>query len=227
MSRGQQNLTGGRRLAPALAGLGLAAVLGVAGCSAGQITQTDSQLPAVNGAEHTQGAIALRNAVLAYPEGGSYPEGSEAPLVLTIVNTGSAGDTLTEVTSPVAASATVTGSKDLPGGFAIEVGTPGENAEVGGHSSAAPTPTPSGAPSSAPGSTTAQAPGSVAPTTSAKAPNQRLGELEIVLEDINTRLFPGKTVPVTFVFANAGPVTVELPIGASSEPREEQHAEEH
>ncbi|EWC62165.1 hypothetical protein UO65_2531 [Actinokineospora spheciospongiae] len=219
MSRGQQNLTGGRRLAPALAGLGLAAVLGVTGCSAGQITQTDSQLPAVNGAEHTQGAIALRNAVLAYPEGGSYPEGSEAPLVLTIVNTGSADDALTEVTSPVAASATVTGSKDLPGGFAIEVGTPGENAEVGGHSSAAPTPTPSGAPSSAPGS--------VAPTTSAKAPNEKLGELEIVLEDINTRLFPGKTVPVTFVFANAGPVTVELPIGASSEPREEQHAEEH
>lgn len=223
MSRGQQNLTGGRRLAPALAGLGLAAVLGVTGCSAGQITQTDSQLPAVNGTEHTQGAIALRNAVLAYPEGGSYPEGSEAPLVLTIVNTGSAGDTLTEVTSPVAASAAVTGSKDLPGGFAIEVGTPGEDVEVGTSSSVAPTPTPS----SAPGSTTAPAPGSVAPTTSVKAPNEKLGELEIVLEGINTRLFPGKTVPVTFVFANAGPVTVELPIAASSEPREEQHAEEH
>ncbi|MCG8917827.1 hypothetical protein L6E12_18770 [Actinokineospora sp. PR83] len=223
MSRGQQNLTGGRRLAPALAGLGLAAVLGVTGCSAGQITQTDSQLPAVNGAERTQGAIALRNAVLAYPEGGSYPEGSEAPLVLTIVNTGSADDVLTEVTSPVAASATVTGSKDLPGGFAIEVGTPGEDVEVGKSSSVAPTP--SGAPSSAPGSTTA--PGSVAPTTSAKAPNEKLGTLEIVLEGVNTRLFPGKNVPVTFVFANAGPVTVELPIAASSEPREEHHAEEH
>ncbi|WP_424184020.1 hypothetical protein ACOBQX_18970 [Actinokineospora sp. G85] len=65
MSRAQQNLVGRLRLAPAA--VGLAAALALAGCSAGQITQTDSQLPAVNGTQATQGTVALRDVKLAYP----------------------------------------------------------------------------------------------------------------------------------------------------------------
>lgn len=247
MSRAQQNPTGRLRLASAALGVGLAAAL-AAGCGAGQITQTDSQLPAVNGAQAAQGPIAIRDAALAYPAGGSYPEGSDAPLVLGLVNTGSAADTLVEVTSPVAAEAELTGDTDLPGGAALAVGAPGEEAEVGGESHAHTTPLPS---SSAAGSTDSHSPvvsgthsespaappsesGSATPSVSATTAAgpatttaTKLGKLEVVLKGLNTKLFPGRTVPVTFVFAKAGAITVELPIAAPSAARTKEAAGEH
>lgn len=257
MSRAQQQKSIARlRLAPAALGLGLAAALGVVGCSAGQVTQTDSQLPAVNGVQAQQGAIAVRDAQLAHPHGGSYPEGSAAPLVLTIVNTGMDADELTGVTSPLAAEVTVSGDTALPGGTALSVGTPGEEADVA-KSSAATTPTPTGSASptgsSAPsGSTATSAPsasaassstsGSVSATSSSGAPSAsssaattatptssvrvERGKLEIVLTGLNAKLFPGRNIPVTFIFAKAGAITIELPIATPTDPRAEG-ADEH
>ncbi|GLW93085.1 hypothetical protein [Actinokineospora globicatena] len=238
MSRAQQNPTGRPRLAPAVLGLGVAAVLVTAGCSSGQITQTDSQLPAVNGALAQTGQIAVRDAVLAYPKSGYYAEGADAPLSLTIVNVGGTADKLLEVTSPLAADVEVAGDTNLPGGFALVVGKAGE--ETAGKKSSAPTtPTPtttsSAAPTSAtsaakptsgaPSSTSASvAPTSVTPTTTTT--KLALGTLEIVLKGASEKLYPGKNVPVTFVFEKAGPVTVNLPIAAPNGPREE-HAGEH
>ncbi|HET9118109.1 MAG TPA: hypothetical protein VFN75_08575, partial [Pseudonocardiaceae bacterium] len=50
-----------------------AAVLALVGCGAGQITQTDSQVAAVNGAYGNAGStIALRNVLIPYP---SNPDG--------------------------------------------------------------------------------------------------------------------------------------------------------
>ncbi|WP_156755110.1 copper chaperone PCu(A)C [Actinokineospora pegani] len=209
MSRAQQNLVGRLRLAPAA--VGLAAALALVGCSAGQITQTDSQLPAVNGTQATQGDIALRDVKFAYPESGSYAQGADAPMILSIVNAGSTADTLTSVTSPVAGEVTVTGSGEVPGGFRVAVGTPG--AEVGSAASE------TSAPSS---SATAGAPSSTAtPPPNTPAAVNRLGSMQIELKAVNTELFPGKTFPVTFVFAQAGPITVEVPIAAPSDPRPE------
>ena len=54
------------RFAPAVAGLGIAALL--VGCGAGQITQTDTQQSAVNGASGQVGAIAIRDAELQAPD---------------------------------------------------------------------------------------------------------------------------------------------------------------
>ena len=45
----------------ALAACGLAAALALSGCSAGQVAQTATQEPAVNGTLATVGPIALRN----------------------------------------------------------------------------------------------------------------------------------------------------------------------
>ncbi|MBM7771486.1 copper(I)-binding protein [Actinokineospora baliensis] len=238
MSRAQQNSTGRLRLAPAGLGLGLAAALLTAACSSGQITQTDSQLPAVNGALAQTGQVALRDAVLAYPEAGHYAKGADAPLSLSIVNVGGTADKLVEVTSPLAAEVELVGDTALPGGVALVVGEAGE--ETDGKSSAPTTPTPTttttvaptsatsaGKPTSGAPSTTSSsvAPTSVTPTTTTA--KVQLGKLEIVLKGLADKLYPGKTVPVTFVFEKAGPVTVNLPIAAPNGPREEHAAGEH
>ncbi|WP_436493387.1 hypothetical protein [Actinokineospora sp. HUAS TT18] len=235
MSRVQQNSTGRLRIAPAALGLSLVAVLGAVGCSAGQITQTDSQLPAVNGAMSQAGKLALRDAALAYPHGGHYAAGADAPLILTIVNSGAEADELVEVSSPFATEVELVGDKNVPGTAALVVGTPGEEAEAEAHSSVAPTPTPTSAPSGsvtpsgtanpsgsatpssgAHGTSEAHPTTTAAPTSSAKP---QVGKIKIVLVGLKEKLFPGRMIPVTFVFAKSGSVTVELPIASPNAPR--------
>ncbi|SDJ37710.1 hypothetical protein SAMN05192558_10976 [Actinokineospora alba] len=231
MSRAQQNSTGRLRLATAASGLALTAVLGAAGCSAGQITQTDSQLPAVSGATGQAGPIAVRDAKLAFPHEGFYAAGADAPLILSIINTAAADDELLEVSSPFAAEVKLEGDKAVPGTAALAVGKPGEEAKAAEHgetsSSAHPTtdsahPTTSGSAhpttsDAAHPATTSAAPTSAAATSAAKA----VGKLQIVLAGLKEKLHPGRLIPVTFVFAKAGTITVELPIGQPSSPRGE------
>ena len=79
-----------RTILPALT-TGLVAgvvALGIAGCGSGQVTQTDSVQPAVNGNQGNVGDVALRDVLVAYPESGAYRAGEDAPLTLTIVNAG-------------------------------------------------------------------------------------------------------------------------------------------
>ncbi|WP_051386181.1 hypothetical protein [Actinokineospora inagensis] len=229
MSRAQQNPTGRLRLGVA----GLAAVLATAACSSGQITQTDSQLPAVNGALAQAGNIAIRDAMLAYPADGSYAEGSDAPLTLSIVNSAGTADKLVDVSSPVATSVQVDGDVNLPGRTAVVIGEVGKTAD--GKSVAPTTPTPSTTTTTTPSTTsaatttgkpssTSSAPTTTTTATTTTAPTTtttvELGKGKIVLKGLTLRLFPGKTVPVTFVFQQAGPVTVNLPIAAPTGSRE-------
>ena len=51
-----------------------------------------------------------------------YRPGAEAPLQLTIVNAGAADDRFVGVSSPVAASARITGDPRIPGGQALTAG---------------------------------------------------------------------------------------------------------
>jgi copper(I)-binding protein len=234
VSRAQQNSTGRRRLATAASGLALTAVLGAAGCSAGQITQTDSQLPAVIGASAQSGPIAVRDAKLAFPHEGFYAAGDDAPLILSIINTAAADDELLEVSSPFATEVKLTGDKLVPGTAALAVGKPGEEAK-GKAEHAEPTgtahptsesahPTSGAAHATTPAhpGTTGPAPTSV-PTTSA-APTSKaktVGTCEIILSGLKEKLHPGRSIPVTFVFAKAGTITIELPFAAPSGPRGE------
>lgn len=95
--------------------------LALSGCAAGQITQTDAQVAAVNGASGDLGPIALRDAVLAYPDGEDvfgYAAGDEAPLLVTIVNSGNQTDELVSVSTP-AGEVVVDGMTTIPGGFVV------------------------------------------------------------------------------------------------------------
>jgi copper(I)-binding protein len=107
--------------------LGLGAALLLAGCGAGQITQTDTMLPAVNGAlgqAGQAGQVSVRNAVLANRNSceQAYTAGSNVPLVLTIANAGQHDDQLVSVTSPDATGATIDGQKTVVAGSTLVVG---------------------------------------------------------------------------------------------------------
>lgn len=206
-------------------GIGLAVL--VTGCGAGQITQTDTQQSGVNGANANAGPIALRDVQLAAPAGqqGTYPPGSNAVLIATIVNTGLTSDSLVKVTTPAAASVTIDGSAaggaQLPGNFAVASGQDPDDA-----TSIVP-----GTPAPALASTSASSPSSVTPPSGSTSPSASTGpassavvpvtpgKVTIVLTGMKSvnggPLRAGMTIPITFYFGKAGQVTIDnVPIGA-------------
>jgi hypothetical protein len=221
-------------LVPSVLGLGLAAVL--TGCGAGQITQTDTEQAAINGANATVGPMAIRNAELAPPSNsqGTYAPGSTARLIVTIVNTGLTGDTLVKVSSPAVVSVSIdgspTGTKDIPGGFSVTSGQDVDGVSGAAAGSASPTsmssmsmsPTSVPLPTSGSVSTSGSAAnGSIVPTPSGVVPAAP-GRITIDLVDIKSLnglpLRAGLTIPVTFYFAHAGQVTLQqVPIAAPAD----------
>jgi hypothetical protein len=101
-----------------------AAVVLLGGCSAGQITQTATQVPAVNGAEGHVGPITVRDVQLgATPQGQHYySQGASAPLIATIANAGTKDDALVSVTSPQFGGAKIEGDKAVLSGHSIASG---------------------------------------------------------------------------------------------------------
>jgi copper(I)-binding protein len=100
----------------------LTAALALIGCSAGQITQTDRQLAAVDGASGNVGnTIALRNVFIPFPpnQNGRYPAGSTVPVILTVINQGTTPDELITVSSPASSQAAVLGTTQIPPGATV------------------------------------------------------------------------------------------------------------
>ena len=100
----------------------LTVALPVVGCGAGQITQTDRQVAAVDGASGNAGnAIALRNVYIPFPpnKDGTYPAGSTVPVILTVINQGDSSDELIGVSSPAAGQAIVLGTTQIPAGTTV------------------------------------------------------------------------------------------------------------
>nr|WP_208407272.1 hypothetical protein [Amycolatopsis granulosa] len=188
------------------------AALALAGCGAGQIAQTSTMLPAVNGALGQAGKLAVRDAALVSRNDceQAYASGSSAPLTLVIANDGAADDDLVSVSSPNAANATIAGQKTVVAGSKLLVGpaTEGESLVQPGTGSATPT-----SPTS-PTSPAAQASGSPSPTAGPTGQPPRIGHAEVVLQNLKSVVWPGQLVPVTFTFRNSGSVTLQLPIQA-------------
>jgi copper(I)-binding protein len=237
-----------RKLVPAVA-IGVSALLGVVGCSAGQVAQTADMEPAVNGNMAQVGNLMLRDVMVAFPENGEpYRTGEDAPLQLTIVNVGGEDDTLTGVTSE-AGEVEIIGNAKIPGRSALQVVLPGDNpaasssesSEPSAESSESSAPETTGesteesAPSTSESeSTETSAPSVTATLTETDAPDV-VGTISLVITGLKGDLPYGKQVEVTFTFANAGEVKVTLPVGAPATARPdgrddhvaENEAEEH
>ena len=203
MSRPQHHTAFRVRLTSAALGLG--AVVALAGCSAGQVTETDTQVAAVPGGSGDVNGIGVRNATLVFPTGqGRYGPGSSAPLQAVLINSGAQDDKLVQVTSSFANSVQVGQTTELPSNSSLHTdGAPSQS----GQTSQGAQPSQSGQPSQQ------QAP------SQGSATDER--QVSITLNGLTQQITPGVTVPVTFVFAKAGPVTVQVPIGEDSSPRPE------
>lgn len=112
----------------AIAACTAAAAVLLAGCGAGQITDTATQRSAEGAAATASaGGIVVRDAGIefgdAVPAAVVHPAGTTAPLQMHIVNTGATADKLVGAASPWASSVSITGSRDVPGGQTIVVGS--------------------------------------------------------------------------------------------------------
>jgi copper(I)-binding protein len=225
-----------RPTAAALVGV-VAAAVTLAGCGAGQITQTDTQVAAVNGANAQVGQVAIRDTVIEFSDQAQgdavYPRGGSAPLSMSMVNGGAQADRLVSASSPIASSVQIIGTTDLPPGQRLLV----EGAPPAPAAPAAPAapgaPAASGAPG-APATPAAPAtPGAPAPTTVATpAPGEPaspaatppassgIREASIVLTGLREDITAGPTYPVTFTFEHAGQVQVPVPVQNPTGPRE-------
>jgi hypothetical protein len=113
----------------ALAAAGLIGSTALAGCGAGQLSQTASQESAVDGNAAVINNVALRNVrILAQQNSDFLHPGATVDLVLVVVNQSpDVRDRLVGVTTDIG-KVTVTGDPTLPAGGTLFVGTPnGQN----------------------------------------------------------------------------------------------------
>jgi copper(I)-binding protein len=110
---------------PILAACGMAAAVVLSGCGAGQVSQTATQEPAVNGTSGTVGAVALRNIHLRVVQTTDYVQpGRDVELIFTAVNNSpDVNDKLVSVTSDVG-TVSLTGDTTVPAGGVLVVGQP-------------------------------------------------------------------------------------------------------
>ncbi|AOW95070.1 hypothetical protein BFN03_15475 [Rhodococcus sp. WMMA185] len=161
-------------------------------CSAGQITQTSSQVAAINGNSADGGSIALRNVHVVFPNSEEYSiePGGTAVLAFTAVNLNeSVADTLTAITTDFAESVTIgtaTGDQEIAPQTSLAAGLPAQDF----------------------------AESAEARTQSDESADAPTDLLLVTLDDLNEGVRPGLTFPATFTFEKAGDITVSVPVDA-------------
>jgi copper(I)-binding protein len=218
-------------LAAGTAGLALAASL--SGCGAGQISETSLVQSAVQGYSVNVGDLQIRDALLEFPTAGeAWPAGSDIPLVVRIINSGTSADQLVGASSDA-------GPVELRASGASA--SPPVSASPSTSPSASTSPSPSTSPSS---SITPTPTGSTSPSPAASptptgpqfpltlAPNGILtlddSGTQLVLTGTKERLDASALVTVTLRFRTAGSVELKVPIAppATPLPRTSQTHEE-
>jgi copper(I)-binding protein len=217
----------------------VAAGLLLAGCGAGQVTQTEGQQPPVSGVnvESADKKILMRNLAIAYPGPEGYPRGASAPIHVRIINQHQNTVRLVAVTSDA-------GSVALGGPAAV----PSSAAPAPATSSAAPAGSPSGSPSvsgsgSASASPSAPASPTASPSPSGPAVNRQInveietrgiaildqsGDRYLVITGLSEEFKPGQSIMMTFRFDNGVEIETNVPIEIplSPPPRSPLHFDE-
>lgn len=183
-----------RRVATAVA-LAAGGALALSGCGAGQISQTATQVAAVNGTPADVGSVELRNVHIVHPTDPQYSleAGGDAVLAFTAVNESETDPvTLTGISTEFAGSVSI---GDEAGGTTI---APRSSLSAG--------------------TSTEDAAGASEAESQTESKTDAPSDLVlVVLEDLNEGVRPGLTIPITFTFENAGEVTVPTPIDAGHE----------
>ncbi len=182
-----------------VAGAGAAALL--AGCGAGQISETAKIKPAVQGANASSadGSIALRDLSIAFrgESARTYNADDNASLVVRIANAGDSADTLTSVSSDAADSVVYVDNN------ASSSPSSSASSKASGTPSASPSEQP---PGKAQFQLTVPAKGFVP-----LLPDQ--GQY-LQLVKLKTGLQPGQSVALVFHFRRAGSISVNVPVAS-------------
>jgi copper(I)-binding protein len=206
----------------------------LAGCQTGQQAETAEQRPTIDGNFAQVGPLGLRAVTIEYPDRGSWAQGSDARLQLIVVNQSREPDRLVEVRTEVADEVTLGAEESgapgaSPTAESTGTGTPTGTASATSTSSPSPSGTsPSGTASASPDESTPTATPAPEPTPTEEAetgiPIPAVGVLnlrddgpEILLTGLTRVLWPAQVVPVTFVFAEAGEVTVQVAVAVPTE----------
>jgi copper(I)-binding protein len=112
-----------RGLTAGLAACGLAAAVALSGCGAGQVSQTATQEPGVNGTSAGVGQIAIRNIHLRAAQASDYVQpGRDVELLFVAVsNSPDVNDKLVSITSDVG-TVSLTGDTSIPANGVLVVG---------------------------------------------------------------------------------------------------------
>jgi copper(I)-binding protein len=195
-----------RALRAATMGVLLLSPVVVSACSAGQTTQTATQERDKTGAQAQVGNLSVRQAQLVHPREGSYEQGDDAELQVAIVNGGADADTLIRVEGEGFGSAEIQGAS---GGASTSASA---STSAGPTASASPSPTAGASAGASAGS------GSSEVEIPARSSVYVGGdEYSITLTDLDQSLTTGQYLEVTFVFENAGEVTLPITVATASE----------
>jgi copper(I)-binding protein len=239
-------LTAKRRTA--LAVLAVCATLLTSACAAGRHAPTAEESPAIDGVGASVGSMLLREVSVASPPNGvSYAKGGAAVLRVVVVNNGTSDDQLTSITTPAASGVSLFDSLAAAGSLvsaSASASFGASSSAVGTSPGTTPSASPTGSSSAQPvcstGSSTAASSSPKAPasaTTSGGGSGSAgsftpvsVGALcraafgingtdrALVLTGLTEQLFPATLVPVTFTFAGAGSITVQVPVQLTSSP---------
>lgn len=230
-----RSIRGTRRAMLLLAGMGAATTLLVSGCGAGQIAQTASKVPSVPGVnlDSRDGAVSIRNLIVAYGGVKGYPAGGDAPLAVALFNNSETPVTVRVTTTAPAAGApedmVVSGRSVVLAGKTAPTSAPSATKAASPTASASPSPT-----ASAPASGSAS-PTTPSPSASAEAPAGTPAVVEIPAKGsviftaessellkvvgLSAPLTFGRSVNLTFAFSsNNEQLTVTAPIGVPLTP---------
>jgi hypothetical protein len=182
------------------------AAIALAGCSAGQVTQTSDQVASVPGVNATVGTapnggpvVALRNVMFVYNDPKGFAVGDNAPMIARLFNETAVPLKLTGV--------------EAPGfGQVVLTGKPGEAVAA----SAEPSPGVSAEPSAPAGDTT------IAVEIPAHGYTQLVpGEGPFLqVTNLSQKIAPGDLVPVIFTFSNGSSVKLTISTAPPSVPAE-------
>ncbi len=208
------------------------ACVALTGCSAGQLTQTATQVSAVPGVNVTVGSIALRDLKILYNGSDGYQAGDNAPMEIRIFNDGTKPVTLTGVTADGAQAVTLVGS---PGATASPAPTTPVSPSPATSPSPDTSPSPATSPSPEASPATPPSPGAspspeASPAPSAAPPTSSQLSIQIPpqsyvllvpeqgsylqLTGLTQAVGPGDEVRVTFTFDNGASVPIEIPLVA-------------
>ena len=113
-----------RALRAVTLGVLLLSPVALTACSAGQLTQTETQNRDKTGPMAGVGDLELRKIQLAYPSGGAYEEGDDAELQMAIINDGGEDDALVDITGDSFSDVRITGGGTAQGSGGSSSGSP-------------------------------------------------------------------------------------------------------